>query len=319
MKYRELKAHLNEGINGGGFAPAYFLTGNDEYMLHDAARMFKETLSPEFADMNYVVVQDVSEAIESLCTFPVFDMRRVCVLEANSLSKDDVDKLRAYLDAPAQESILVAAVGDAAKQFKHIETVSCAPLGDEELREYILELFAASPSVKAEPAAVEELITRTQSSLARIVSEIKKLKAYSPNGVTRADVVEMVASDIEYQTYILTEAVANRDAQRALSIMDVILKGGTPERVLLSAIYERYRRMLHISLNKDRSSEQLAQIFGFKKPGQVYFLKKSADNYSQVRLKSTVDYLHNLQYDIVSGARSESGALREAILELLAD
>ena len=320
MKYSELKSHLNNAVNGGEFAAAYFLTGEDEYLLHEAKRLFGEVLDAGFKDMNFSKTSDVGEAIETLYTFPVFDAHRVCVLEKDVLSEDDTTKLKTYLDSPAAEAILVADVGEGAKLFKgkHIESVSCAPLSDEELRDFVREQFASPPAVSAETAAVEELITRTQGSLARIVGEVKKLKAYTPDGVTRADVTQMVASDIEYQTYILSEAVANRDAQKALSVTDAILKSGIPERVLLSAIYERYRRMLHISLNKGMSNEQLAKIFGFKKPGQVYFLKKSADNYSQVRLKAIVDHLHSLQYEIVSGERSESSALYDAVLTLLA-
>lgn len=320
MKYSELKSHLEDALNGGKFAAAYFLTGNDDYLLHEATRLFEQTLDREFAQMNFTKADNVSDAIEALCTFPVFDSHRICVLEASALPEQDVDKLKDYLQSPPAESVLVASIGEAAKAFKgkNVCSVSCAPLSDEELRDFVNELFASSPAVPADVAAIEELITRTQSSLARIVGEVSKLKAYSPQGVKRADVVDMVASDIEYQTYILSEAVANRDAQKALSVADSILKSGIPERVLLSAIYERYRRMLHVSLNKDKPNEHLAQLFGFKKPGQVYFLKKSAEAYSQVRLKSAVDYLHSLQYDILRGARGEASALHEAILELLA-
>lgn len=320
MKYPELRSHLNDAVNGGEFAAAYFLTGADEYLLHEAKRLFGEVLDAEFRDMNFSKTSDVDELTETLYTFPVFDARRVCVLEKDNLSDAEIEKLKAYLASPAVEAILVADVGDGAKSFKgkHIETVSCSTLSDEELRDFVREQFAAPPSVSAENAAVEELITRTQGSLARIVGEVKKLKAYSPNGITRADVVQMVASDIEYQTYILAEAVANRDAGRALSVTDAILKSGLPERALLKALYDRYSRMLHVSLNKDMSNEQLAKIFGFKKPGQVYFLKKSAENYSQVRLKAIVDHLHELQYAMVNGERSESSALYDAVLTLLA-
>ena len=320
MRYSELKAHLNEALNGGGFAAAYFVTGNDDFLVDETKKLFKAILDPSFADMNYSEADSVAEAVETLCTFPAFDIYRVCVLDAGKLSDEDVEALKSYLASPAEGSVLVACVGDAAKNFKgkNIENISCAPLSDEELNEYVRGLFSAPPAVSAQPAAITELITRTQASLARIVSEVQKLKAYSPSGVSKKDVEDMVASDIEYQTYILSEAVSNRDAQQAISVMDSILKSGIPERVLLGALYERYRRLLLVSLNKNRSNEDLARAFGFKKPGQVYFLKKSAENYSQVRLKNIVDLLHSLQFEIVSGARSEQNALHEAMLTILA-
>ena len=36
-----------------------------------------------------------------------------------------------------------------------------------------------------------------------------------------------------------------------------------------------------------------------------------------MRLKRSVDYLHSLQYDVLSGRRTENSALQQAVLELL--
>lgn len=320
MRFSELKGHLTDAVNGAGFAAAYLLLGEDDYLIGEAERLFGLVLDPEFADMNFSRAESVDEAIETLYTFPAFDMRRVCVVSLEKTTADDLEKLKKYLAAPAEESILVAeadAQAKAALKAKNVAEVSCASLSEDETRAYIRALFAEAPVVTVSADAVDELITRTQSSLARIVSEVKKLKAYSPSGVKKEDVEAMVASDIEYQTYLLSEAVSSRDAQKTTRMLDVILKSGVPPRVLLGSLYERFRRLLHVSLNKDRDNEELARYFGFKKPGQVYYLRKNAENFSQVRLKSIVDFLHELQYETVQGLRSEESALHEAVLVML--
>ncbi len=324
MKFSMLKSHLNEAANGGGFSSAYLFSGSDEFLAQEAVKLFRQVLDPEFAEMNFSRCSIFADAAETLFTFPVFDMHRVCVYEPEAISAEEIEKIKEYLSSPAEESILVALVDGATckalSKQKGATTVDCAALSQEETVAYVRELFASPPRVEVTNDAIDELITRTQSSLARIVSEVQKLKAYSPAGVSKADVKEMVAADMEYQVYLLAEAVSTHDAPKAISMLDAILKNGVSERTLFSAIYTRFRRLLHVSLNKDarRDDAELARLLGLKSTGALYYLRKNAENYSQVRLKAIVDYLHSLQYDTLTGARSDVSVLHEAMLKMLA-
>jgi len=64
------------------------------------------------------------------------------------------------------------------------------------------------------------------------------------------------------------------------------------------------------------SNDELGKLLDMK-GGAVYYLRKASSGYSQVRLKRSVDYLHGLQFDVLSGRRTENSALGEAVLELL--
>lgn len=152
--------------------------------------------------------------------------------------------------------------------------------------------------------------------MARIAIEIAKLKSYSNGTITKIDVCEMVSADIDFQIYELANAVSEKNASKALEVLDVFFKNGIRGVTIINRLYDKYRNMLHAELNKGLSNDDLAKLLGMKS-GAVYFLRKVSSNYSQMRLKRCVDYLHALQFDVLTGKRGDVSAIHEAILQLL--
>ena len=152
--------------------------------------------------------------------------------------------------------------------------------------------------------------------MARVVSETNKLKAYANETITRADVEEMVVPDLDFQVYELSSAIAEKDGNEALKMLNLFFANGVRGVTILNLIYDRYRKMLHAELNKNKTNDEIGQMLGMKS-GAVYYLRKTSIKYSQVRLKKCVDYLHKMQFDVLSGKRAEASALQEAVLQLL--
>lgn len=324
MKYSELKAHINSALAGdGAFFAVYTVVGDDDYLKCDAVAMFKSAVAPEYADFNLGIFSgddSIPDAIDALYTFPVFDERKVVILTlTDKLSASGKDALAGYMRQPSETSVL-AVVCDAenakALKSKNTQTVDCSKLDKNEIVNAVFELAAKKPSITIDSDAAAELIERTQGSMARIVSEMSKLKAYCDGTVSKSDVEDMVSADLDFQIYALANAVSVKDANLALRTMDVFFKNGIRPMTVLSMLYDQYRKMLHAELNKDMSNEQLASYLNMK-GGAVYYLRKASGGYSQVRLKKSVDCLHGLQYDVLSGRRLEGSALHEAVLELL--
>ena len=205
-----------------------------------------------------------------------------------------------------------------AKAFKSkkAQAVSCSRLDDVEILSEIDELCKKPPQIKIDRDAAVELISRTQGSMARIAIEIAKLKSYSNGTITKIDVCEMVSADIDFQIYELANAVSEKNAAKALEVLDVFFKNGIRGVTIINRLYDKYRNMLHAELNKGLSNDDLAKLLGMKS-GAVYFLRKVSSNYSQMRLKRCVDYLHALQFDVLTGKRGDVSAIHEAILQLL--
>ncbi len=325
MKYTELKKHLEAVLNGNEKPyTAYVVFGSDDYLKSNALKMFKALVLPDYADFNLSVLDgddNVSSAIDALYTFPMFDERKVVVLSLDALSESGRSELVKYLADPSETSMLVVVCEqDVAKALKdkRLQTIDCSRLEDSELAEEIRAIASIPPSRSIGTDAVRELIVRTQGNMARIAGELVKLKAYSDDVITYRDVCEMVTADVDFQIYELANAVSEKNADKALEVLNVFFKNGIRGVTIINWLYDKYRNMLHVELNKGLPNEELAKMLGMRSPGAIYHLKKASSNYSQMRLKRSVDYLHSLQCDVLSGKRNDMSAIHEAILRLLA-
>lgn len=324
MKYGEFKQHFQSIKNGEAeFCPVYVVCGDDDYLKDEVIASFKSVVDPEYADFNFSNVSGdggISAAIDAAYTFPMFDARKVVVLTLESApSESEKAAFEKYLANPCETSVLAVCCDDEiAKSFKSkkAQTINCARLDDIELLSEIQALCKKEPTIQIDRDAAVELVSRTQGSMARIASEISKLKSYSDGRITKIDVCEMVSADIDFQIYELANAVSEKNAAKALEVLDVFFKNGIRGVTIINRLYDKYRNMLHAELNKGLSNDDLAKLLGMKS-GAVYFLRKVSANYSQMRLKRCVDYLHSLQFDVLTGKRDDVSAIHEAILQLL--
>ena len=151
--------------------------------------------------------------------------------------------------------------------------------------------------------------------MSRISCEVSKLKAYCDGDITRADVCEMTSAEPDVQIFQLSDAVGSGNAGRALEVLDALTGDGVRPMTVLNLLYGYYRRMLHAELHKGEPDADVAALLG--KPGALYHLRRVSGKYSQVRLKKCVDYLHELQFAVLTGKRSEGSAMHDAVLTLL--
>lgn len=338
MKYIELANHINNILAGSeSLCPLYLVGGDDDYLVANALKMFESMVSNEYQEFNLVRLfseQDIDEAIDSLDTFPMFDDYKVVILSVqNPLAKKTKDAesdekesrlktlIDRYLQSPSPTSVFVIECENKevmqSMRFKNAQIVDCQRLDDASLAREIEKLANEAPRCAIDTDAIKELSIRTQNSMGRVVNEMCKLKAYAETIITKQDVCDMVASDIDYKTYELANAVSLKNADSALAILNVFFENGLRGMTIINLLYGKYRELLHVALNKDMSNDELAKHLGLNSAGAVFYLKKASANYTQMKLKKSVDYLHNLQFDVLSGKRNENSAVHEAILNLL--
>lgn len=326
LRYPDLDKHIESVLSGEeNFAPLYVVFGDDDYLKDLAVKRFAAMLDKDYADFNLAKFEkntSVDDVKDALDTYPMFDSVKIVVQYFDDKPSDEVKKfVDEYVKAPVPTSVfVVVADGEASKSFtsKKMERIDCSHLEDSELVYEINKILFVEPACSIEPNAAEELILRTQHDMARIVSETKKLKDYAEGRITKADVENMVVADVEYKVYELAEAISTKNGTAALNMLAKLYEDGFKGVTLINRIYDRYRNMFFSIVNKDMRPDELAQALGIKSPGAVYYLRKTAGNYTPMRLKRCVEFLHGLQYDVLSGKRLEGSAVQEAVLGLLA-
>ena len=267
MKYVELERHL--------------IGGADAYLRQSACAMFKGLVSPEYADFNLSIIshgQGMSSVVDALSLYPVFDDVKVVVVPdvPDKISDQDKNLILSYVKEPNPQAILVLvgdtkSVTDFAKEGK-LTYIDCGKLDENAIAMEVDKLLSVPPKKTIEKSALRALVEKTLGDMSRIVSEVTKLRSYSGEVITYQDVELMVAPDLEFAIYELTGAVSEKQAEKALEILDV---------------------------------------------KALYHVRRVSKNYTQMRLKQAVDYLHGLQYSILSGKRLEHTAVHDAVLTLL--
>ena len=350
MKYVELKKHIEDCISRGkAFEPMYVISGADAYLRQTAVAMFKGIVDPEYADFNLSIIsygQGVSSAIDALSLFPVFDERKVVIIPdfPSKISEQDKGLITSYLSEANPTAIFVIVceeiqskkegkesgadadekktatdngktVASLIKEAK-LTLVDCAKLDESTVAIELEGILKEDPATTIEPRALHALVEKTLGDMSRIVCEAKKLKAYSQGTITLADVEAMVAPDLEFAIFTFASAVSEQQPEKALEIVDTFFKQGIKGDTLISLLYGQYRKMLHAELHKNENNEQVASLLGISDK-QLYHVKRVSKNYTQVRLKQAVDYLHNLQYAIRQGKRIDTTAVHDAVLTLL--
>lgn len=320
MRFVELEQHIKTSV----FAPIYVIGGDDAYLKRMALNVFKSLVDKDYSDFNLSVAlysDGLAETVSTLLTYPVFDDKKVVVMQdaPEEFSDEDNEVINDYLKDPNPTSIFViVSDGKKAKALvKKAEYVDCSKLKDEEVKIVVDKLLSTPPVATIEPRALRALAEKTQYETARIVGEINKLKAFSENGnITLSDVNELVEPDLEFALYELTGAVSEKMGDKALNVLNTFEKQGVDKSTLISMLYTQYARMLQAELHKTDAETDLCQLMEVSS-GQLYHIKRVSKNYTQVRLKNAADYLHNLQFAIRQGKMTDETALHEAILTLL--
>jgi len=339
MLYIELQQHINKILDGDiKIAPVYVLQGDDEYLISQAIKTFENVIEPDFASFNvskFLKDADMVDVINSLNTFPVFTDLKLVLLEGKNYTEEEKAQLLEYFNAPNEQAIFVVyyfpdankksddyakrSIGSdvfAKMKIKNLETVNCSVLDENSVQNEIVRLCHIDPKIEIERDAILELSTRTQRRMARIVGEIAKLKSYSDGIITKKDVCDLVQEDLDFKGYEFADAVSKKDNTKALEILNVFLKAGYTTDTIIYILYDKYRKMLHVELNKNMDNEEVGKYFGMSK-GAVYYLRQVSSNYSQVRLKNSVDYLHKIQTDLRNGVYADEAALHNVVIGML--
>jgi DNA polymerase-3 subunit delta len=213
------------------FAPAYYLTGDDEYRKDALVRqVIDAAVDAPLREFNLDIVRggeaDVQRLDSMLQTLPMLASRRVVVVrDTGSLRKDVRALLEKYLESPSPDTVLllVALAGTKKKEFTR----------------------ATQVALPAPPGRIRRLGHRTRPRCARnvhhqrsgesprenvgydtvlLVSEIDKLVSYAGGKTIDEDAVGKVIGVRHGKTLTdLLNAVAARDAALALELVDDVL------------------------------------------------------------------------------------------------
>jgi DNA polymerase III subunit delta len=262
----------------------YLLLGEETWLADETlAKLLRELLPASERDLNLDVLDTgetpVQDIIAKCDTLPFFGTCRVVVLrlrDERDIRPGGPEMLAAYLEQgpPPSTLIVVAEKLDRRRRLFTVlqriaRIIPCRQMDPEELPRWVRARVAAAGKTIV-PQAAEALVMLAGGNLRELASEIDKLVAYvgARRAIAPADVHEVTSHVAAATVFDLMDAVGLRQTERALRLLQVVLTGESPVRVLFM-LSDQIRMLLRTKALDDRrrptrrpSREEIRQALG---------------------------------------------------------
>jgi DNA polymerase III subunit delta len=182
-------------------------------------------------------------------TGSLFAERRAILVRGAEALKGSDEGLAHYLEAPTPGVTLVLLVPKPDKRkaaWKHLlavaSVVSAEPLKGGALRAHVAEELRRR-ELGMDEEALDELVERVGQDLRRLMGELDKLQAYAAgrSRLTAEDVTAVLGRGLAQPLWALADALAKRQRELALRLLDETLEAGEAPQYVLGVLYRSLR------------------------------------------------------------------------------
>ena len=228
---------LRGAVKSGSFAPAYYLYGDDDYVKsEELKRAIDAAIDAATRDFNFENLRggdvDATSLGSILATPPMMAERRAVVIrDVGALKKEARTALDAYLERPSPDVLVMLVSPSGVKADKGLVTktvaIEFAPLSGARIPKWItyyVEHDIGGGATITEGAA-KLLQESVGTDLSQLKMELDKLGDFAAGGTINEAVVSAVVGVRPGETLgDFLDAVAQRDASRALAMLPAILE-----------------------------------------------------------------------------------------------
>lgn len=189
------------------------------------------------------------------------------------------------------------------------------------LTDWIARRFAAAGK-GIELSAAQRLVFISGDLMSRLIPEIEKIAAYAVGDkVTQAD-VEAVANHIpEADVFEMTELIAQKKTNSALSVLSELLSDKDNEPIAILAVLGKQMRQLYaarLALDKNLGSKYVMEVCALRFEFIASKLISAARGFTLPQLKRAVELCTETDYRMKSSGTDEKELLKEAVLRIAA-
>ena len=257
---------LRNQIKRREFAPVYLLFGAETYLRDLAAKaiadlVLSDSSLREFNESEFSLsVSPVQHALGSAEQMPMIAARRVIKItdvvvsasgSKDNLKEEDEAALAAYLNRPAETSVVIFIANELDKRRKISKLLleKCTAVEFKELEDADMTVWAKNRlkdlSAEADDRALRHLIGLVGNNVRRLTNEIEKLAiAALPDSLITLELDEsLVPNSREISNFDLTDSLLAKNKTRSLQILRKILDDGAEPLMILGLIASNFRRL----------------------------------------------------------------------------
>lgn len=251
---------------------------------------------------------EIGDIMSAVTASPFLSERRLVVVEG-PFEADDV------LARVPESTILILwdEKAPAKKLGKEIVQYKFDALAGPALAAWINDEFKKA-GVSVEPKAIDTLVAAAGSDLWRLSVETAKLAAHAgQNGsVLARDVELLVSSSVESNIFGLTDALADRNAAGAFSLLERELDAGTHELQIMTMLTRQVRLLLQTHALLDEHPRATADTVAKTLGMHPFVARKTLGQvrrFDRPTLERAYDHLFNLDWHLKTGRATPRTAL----------
>ncbi len=307
---KTLKSRLNKKIE-----TCYLVQGEDVLLYDKALEMIKKAMDLQLEDFNFNIFDDDNFngdlVIDTCETLPMGSEKKVVLLKNISNPNENFKKkLKDYLKNPLQSTCLV--IFDFFNKFDFLisEKISAKRLDDQSLKEIVITELKKNEKTITD-GACQKLIEACCNYYSLIKNELEKLISCDDFEITEKTIDALVCKQTEFTVFELTDALSKRDADRAVSLLNLMPK----DTKTFSLVLNHFRRLFFVAV-AEGTEKELADLLGVKEYA-IIVAKRLSKNFSKLQLKNIYEMTSDVDFYIKNGQMQVENALFYLVFGIL--
>ena len=284
---------------------------------------------PELLRMSMVAPdQRLLQALEQFAVFGLWGERRL--LEFSTDDAPDEKERKALLallqrQPEAGGNILLLRFPSlpASKWLKEIQTLACfvecpGRMSPADCRSWLARA-AVVRGLKLSTAAVKELVERLgpQPGILENALLLIELSGRADKLWDVVDIQDYFISETQNTVFSLTEALAEKNLQKSLGLVDWFMEHGVKVPELIGGLRTQFHKLLLYATHKSRMNRQgMMQLLDINKDWLFEKTSRQAEKFTAPRLKKIYAELYNLDRESKMGHGRDRDLLEMFILKL---
>lgn len=310
FRLKTLKSRLNKKIE-----TCYLVQGEDVLLYDKALEMIKKAMDLQLEDFNFNIFDDDNFngdlVIDTCETLPMGSEKKVVLLKNISNANENFKKkLKDYLKNPLQSTCLV--IFDFFNKFDFLisEKISAKRLDDQSLKEIVIAELKKNEKTITD-GACQKLIEACCNYYSLIKNELEKLISCDDFEITEKTIDALVCKQTEFTVFELTDALSKRDADRAVSLLNLMPK----DTKTFSLVLNHFRRLFFVAV-AEGTEKELADLLGVKEYA-IIVAKRLSKNFSKLQLKNIYEMTSDVDFYIKNGQMQVENALFYLVFGIL--
>ena len=273
-------------VKAGTVRNAYLFYGPEAYIRKSAlTTLQKKLLTPGLEDMNCTFMQNptAQQIVENCETLPMLGDWRLVIVQGLALlesgkAKDEAQESKTLVDyigrvPPSTCLVFECEAPDKRKKLcqtlmKLSGAVSFDALSDARLTQWMNQTLRPMKK-RMDANTCAHLAFTSGRDLTMLNGELQKLAAYvgERETITAEDVEQIATHTAECTVFAMVDALVDGQAERAFSLLNVLLESGEQRIGVLALITRQYRQMLYAKdMQESRTPQaQMAKALGAEK------------------------------------------------------